>query len=97
MAIWGKVLGGAAVLDELKSQLGIDEHETTADGKYSLVTEECLAGCDHAPCLLINEKLHRHVKAEDVAGILADHKNDCVTMKRSALFDAPVGERESAD
>lgn len=84
-----EIMGGAAVLDELKMHLGIGEHETTPDGKYSLVTEECLAGCDHAPCLLINEKLHKHVKPEDVVTLLADTDNDRLTMPRSDLFDAP--------
>ena len=85
-----EIMGRQAVLDELKRQLGIEEHQTTPDGKYSLVTEECLAGCDHGPCLLINEKLHRRVKPEDVAGLLADPDNDRITVPRSELFDAPA-------
>lgn len=84
-----EVMGGAAVLEELKRRLGIDEHETTPDGNYSLVTEECLAGCDHAPCLLINERLHKRVKPEDVAKILANPENDRIPYERSELFDAP--------
>jgi len=76
-------------LKELKKPLGIDEHETTPDGRYSLMTEECLAGCDHAPCMLINERLYKHVKPEDVAGILADPNNDKIDVPRSDLFDAP--------
>lgn len=84
-----ELLGGAAVLDELKSHLGVDEHGTTEDGRYSLMTEECLAGCDHAPCLLVNEKLHRCVKPEDIEALLADDNNDRLTMQRSDLFDPP--------
>jgi NADH:ubiquinone oxidoreductase subunit E len=83
-----EVMGGAAVLEELKKQLGIDEHETTKDGKYSLVTEECLAGCDHAPCLLVNEKLHKRVKPQDLMKLLADASNDRIAVPRSDLFDA---------
>ena len=84
-----ELLGGSKVLEELKRQLGIDEHETTPDGKYSLMTEECLAGCDHGPCMLIGEKLHKRVKPEDVARILADDDNDRIESERSTLFDAP--------
>ena len=84
-----EVMGGATVLEELKKQLGIDEHETTPDGKYSLMTEECLAGCDYGPCLLINERLHKRVKPEDVAKILADPDNDKIDCERSGLFDPP--------
>jgi NADH-quinone oxidoreductase subunit E len=85
-----EVMGGGAVLEELKRQLGIDEHETTKDDKYTLVTEECLAGCDHAPCLLINEKLHKRVKPQDVAKLLSDTSNDRIDVARSTLFDAPA-------
>jgi len=90
-----EVMGGSALLEELKKKLGIDEHETTADGAFSLVTEECLAGCDHAPCLLINEKLHKRVKPQDVANILADAKNDKIDFPRSDLFDAPENDAVS--
>ncbi len=84
-----ELMGGVRVLAELKKQLGIDEHGTSSDGRYSLVTEECLACCDHAPCMIINEKTHKKVRPEDVAEILADESNDRVTMPRSSLFDAP--------
>lgn len=83
------VMGGQAVLQAFKDQLGIDEHETTPDGRYSLVTEECLAGCDHAPCVLINEKLHKRVTPADVPRLLADAENDVLEVRRSDLFDAP--------
>jgi NADH:ubiquinone oxidoreductase subunit E len=84
-----EVMGGAKVLAEVKRRLGIGEHETTADGAYSLTTEECLAGCDHAPCLLINERLHSRVRAEDVGRLLDDPNNDRIDVPRSTLFDAP--------
>lgn len=90
------IMGGQQVLDALKEELGIEEHQTTEDGRYSLVTEECLAACDHAPCLLINEKLHKCVKPADVPALVADENNDRLDMPRSDLFDAP-GRGESAD
>lgn len=92
-----EVMGGAGVLEEVKKQLGIGEHETTSDGKYSLVTEECLAGCDHAPCLLINERLHKCVKPADVASLLADPDNDKIDVPRSDLFDAPKEKKTPAE
>jgi len=88
-----EVMGAAAVLAEVRRQLGIDEHGTTPDGEYSLLTEECLAGCDHAPCMLINERLHKRVKPEDVPAILADADSDSIEAQRSDLFDAPENGR----
>ncbi len=85
-----ELMGGNAVRAALEKKLGIQEHETTPDGQWSLMTEECLAGCDHAPCMLINEKLHKCVRVEDLDRILADPGNDQLTMPRSALYDAPV-------
>jgi len=82
-----EVMGAGAVLDECKRVLGINEHETTADGKFSLQTEECLAVCDHAPCLYVNEKCHKRVKPEDVRRILEDPDNAKLDVERSTLFD----------
>ncbi len=84
-----ELMGGRKLLEAVKEHLGIDEHETTPDGKYSLATEECLAGCDHAPCMLINERLHKRVKPEDVPRLLEDAENDRIDVPRSTLFDAP--------
>lgn len=84
-----ELMGGKQLLAALEEKLGIGEHETTPDGRYSLMTEECLAGCDHAPCMLIGEKMHKCVQLADLDRILADDKNDQVTMPRSDLFDAP--------
>jgi NADH-quinone oxidoreductase subunit E len=84
-----ELMGGQAVQEALERRLGIREHETTPDGQWSLMTEECLAACDHAPCMLINEKMHKRVRVEDLDRILADPENDRVTMPRSDLYDAP--------
>jgi len=92
-----EVMGGAAVLEEIKAKLGVEEHGTTPDGRYSLATEECLAGCDHAPCLLINEKLHKRVRPADIPKLLADEANGRVSMPRSDLFDAPRGGEAAVD
>ncbi len=85
-----ELMGGGRVREGLEQRLGIGEHETTPDGQWSYMTEECLAACEHAPCLLINEKLHKGVQAEDLDRILVDPENDHLDMPRSTLFDAPA-------
>lgn len=92
-----QMAGGDAVFEAVKKELGIDEHETTPDGKYSLITEECLAGCDHAPCMLIGEKLHERVKPEDVPAILADEDNDKIDVPRSYLYDGVPNPQQTND
>lgn len=83
-----ELMGGKAVREAIERRLGIEDHETSADGEYSLMMEECLAGCDHAPCLLINEKMHKCVRPEDVDRILADASNDRLDIPRSTTYDA---------
>lgn len=91
------LLGADAVLQAVKDELNIEEHHTTPDGTYSLLTEECLAACDHGPCLLINEKLHKCVKPEQVAKLLKDAKNDQIAFPRSELFSKPPAKPADSD
>ena len=92
-----QLMGQRSVQGAIERKLRIGEHETTADGEYSLVTEECLAACDHAPCLMINEKMHKCVRTEDVEQLLADPANTRLDMPRSDLFDAPPQTAASAE
>jgi NADH-quinone oxidoreductase subunit E len=47
-------LGSRKIVKELEQHLGIQPGETTADGKITLETAECLATCDGAPSIQIN-------------------------------------------
>ena len=51
-----EVCGHQAILDHLKSRLGIGLHETSEDGKFTLLALECLGSCDTAPCALVGDK-----------------------------------------
>jgi len=90
-----ELMGAREVNEAIASHLGIREHETTPDGQYSFVTEECLGACEHGPCVLINEKLHKCVKAADVPRLLADPDNDKVDVPRSDLYDGlPLAKKD---
>ncbi len=92
-----QLMGQRALQERIEQRLGVGEHGTTEDGAYSLMTEECLAACDHAPCMLINEKMHKRVRPEDVERILADAENDRLDLPRSDLFDAPPRSAKEAE
>ena len=47
-------MGGRRIASALERRLGVTPGETTADGKFTLETAECLATCDGAPSLQIN-------------------------------------------
>lgn len=48
--------GHQAIVDHLRDKLGIEPHETTSDGLFTLRCMECLGACDTAPCALVNEE-----------------------------------------
>lgn len=48
------VLGGDAILAELREHLGIAHGETTDDGAVTLEHIECNAACDYAPVIMVN-------------------------------------------
>jgi NADH-quinone oxidoreductase subunit E len=48
--------GGVDAAEYLKSKLGVDWKEITADGKFTVVEGECMGACADAPVLLVNNK-----------------------------------------
>ena len=44
---------------------------TTADGKFTLMKVECLASCDVAPVIMVNDDLHKNLTPEKVDELLA--------------------------
>jgi NADH-quinone oxidoreductase subunit E len=38
--------------------------QTTADGEVTLEYSECLGACEFAPCMLVNEDLHKDLSPE---------------------------------
>ena len=47
---------GTKAGEYLKSKLGVDYNETTADGLFTLKESECLGACGDAPVMLVNNK-----------------------------------------
>jgi NADH-quinone oxidoreductase subunit E len=64
------LLGAERILDHLTKKLGIAPGETTADGRYTLSTVECLAACGTAPVLMIDDTCHESVTPEKIDALL---------------------------
>ena len=47
--------GHQAIIDHVRNRLGIEPHETTEDGRFTLLALECLGSCDTAPCALVDD------------------------------------------
>jgi NADH-quinone oxidoreductase E subunit len=66
--------GGYPVLEALEQKLGIKAGETTADGEFTIVEEECLAACADAPCLIAGETYHLRLTPETAVKALEEIK-----------------------
>ena len=64
------LLGAGPVLDYLQQKLGVGVGETTADGRFTLSTVECLGACEQAPCLMVNFDYHGQLDRKKVDQIL---------------------------
>lgn len=68
------VRGGKPVLGALKSALGIEVGETTADRMFSLDVGRCFGACGLAPVIMVDDDVHQRVKPGKVAKILEQYR-----------------------
>ncbi|MBN2356081.1 NADH-quinone oxidoreductase subunit NuoE [candidate division KSB1 bacterium] len=68
------VNGSNEVLDKIKTYLGIEVGETTADGEFTLEYTSCLGVCAVAPVLMVNEEIYGNLTPEKAVAILKDYK-----------------------
>ena len=65
-----EVCGHQALLDHLRTRLGIEPHETSDDGRFTLLAMECLGACDTGPCALVNDDRHDNLTISAIDRIL---------------------------
>jgi NADH-quinone oxidoreductase subunit E len=53
--------GAEGVIEHLGRKLGIAPGETSADGRFTLSTVECLGSCGTAPVVMVNEAYHENM------------------------------------
>jgi NADH-quinone oxidoreductase subunit E len=66
--------GCRAVLDRLRVRLGVAPGETSPDGRFTLRTVECLAACEEAPALLVDEDRWARLTPDGVDALLARYR-----------------------
>ena len=62
--------GSERILEHLKQRLGIAPGETTADGRFTLSTVECLAACGTAPVICVGDTYHESMTPEKIDALL---------------------------
>ena len=64
-------MGADALVEHAKRRLGIDFHETTADGKFSLEPVYCLGNCACSPAAMVDGRLHGRLTPERFDAMIA--------------------------
>ena len=68
--------GSDAILEHCQKRLGVAVGGTTADGRFTLRTAECLASCGTAPMMQVDKTYYETLTPEKVDHILAGLAKD---------------------
>ena len=64
------LLGAKTVIEHLTQRLGVEVGATTADGRVTLLTVECLCACEQAPMMQVDDRYEGNLTNEKVDRIL---------------------------
>ncbi len=68
------IMGSDNIRKKLKEKLGVDQGQTTSDGKFTVLPNACLGCCDKAPALMVDDDLHVNVDPAKLDQILEKYK-----------------------
>ena len=68
------VAGGREVWTTLLDELQLAPGETSADGRWTLITTSCLGICSVGPVVVIDDDVHGNVEPKQVSDLLARYK-----------------------
>lgn len=69
-----QAMGAIGLEQHVKHKLGIDYHETTQDGAFSLEPVYCLGLCASSPNIMMGHDVHGKVTAESFDKLVAETK-----------------------
>lgn len=67
------VKGSKEILERAKSKLGIEEGQTTSDGKFSLDTTRCVGACGLAPVFTVNDEVYGKATVKKLDEVLDEY------------------------
>ncbi len=67
-------MGAEALTEHAKRRLGVDFHETTADGQFSLEPVYCLGNCACSPAAMIDGRLFGRLTTERFDGLISERE-----------------------
>lgn len=66
--------GSDGLLKHVCQKLQVNPGETSADGEFTVLASECLAACDKAPMMLVDDKVIGPIQESEIDRILSDAK-----------------------
>lgn len=66
--------GSDQVMKCIKDKLGLDNHQTSDDGMFTLLEVECLGACANAPILQVNDEFYEDANYENTEKLLESLK-----------------------
>lgn len=67
------LMGGDRVRDRLCEKFSTPLGGTTADGRFTLLPIVCLGACDHAPTMMIDDKLYEDLDEARIEAVLTQY------------------------
>jgi NADH-quinone oxidoreductase subunit E len=67
-------MGGHRLQKQIEERLHLKEGETTTDGRFTLLSVECLGACGTAPVMMVNDKYYENLTSQDVDRLLTELK-----------------------
>jgi NADH-quinone oxidoreductase subunit E len=64
------IAGGREVFDAIRTTLGLEPGQSSADGKWSFEMTSCLGVCGVGPVMMVNDDIYGNLTPERVAEIL---------------------------
>ena len=69
------VKGGEQILDRVKQKLGMEEGQTTEDGKFSIDATRCIGACGLAPVFTVNEEVYGKATPQLVDKVIKEYES----------------------
>jgi NADH-quinone oxidoreductase E subunit len=64
------LMGAEHLIEHVARKIGVKPGETTADGRFTLSTVECLGSCGTAPVMQVNDDYYENLTEESIDAIL---------------------------
>jgi len=64
------LMGAEHLIERVSKKIGVKPGQTTADGRFTLSTVECLGSCGTAPVMQVNDDYHEDLTEESIDAIL---------------------------